>query len=138
MIKSRKMTDDSGFYDSYASFSRTLRAWLVAYGVGVPVLLVSQEFVARAIIKAGTGGLITWLFLAGVGIQTLAALLYKYSMVYLYFSATDSKLAKTPQVKIAVWLSNAIWLEAFFDVAAIILFVCGTFFVVASVLAHRS
>jgi hypothetical protein len=131
----RKRSGDSGFYESYANFSRTLRAWLVAYGVGVPVLLVSQEFIAKAIIKAGTGDLVTWLFLAGVAIQVLAALLYKYSMGYLYFAEMDSGLKNTLQVKAAVWLSNAIWLEAVFDIAAIAIFVWGTFLVVASVLA---
>ena len=72
-MRLNKTRADSGFYESYAHFSRTLRAWLVAYGVGVPVLLVSQQFIAKAIIKAGTGGLITWLFLIGVAIQVLAS-----------------------------------------------------------------
>jgi hypothetical protein len=131
-------TDNSSFYESYAHFSRTLRAWLVAYGVGVPVLLVSQEFIAKAIIRANTGGLITWLFLTGVAIQVLAALLYKYSMAYLYNSEENSELNDTWRVQAAVWLSRAIWLEALFDVTAIGLFVWGTFLVVAAVLVTNT
>ncbi|HVA54175.1 MAG TPA: hypothetical protein VNI53_00020 [Gammaproteobacteria bacterium] len=127
-------TINSNFYEPYANFSRTLRAWLVAYGVGVPVLLVSQEFIARAIIKADSGGLITWLFLIGVAIQVLSALLYKYSMAYLYSSEVDPTLNNTRRVQAAEWLSNAIWLEALFDLAAIALFVWATFMVVAAVL----
>ncbi len=138
MVNTHKKTDDSSFYESYAHFSRTLRAWLVAYGVGVPVLLVSQEFIAKAIIKSGTGALITWLFLVGVAIQVLAALLYKYSMAYLYSSEVEPELNNTWRVKAAEWLSNAIWLEALFDVIAIVLFVWGTFLVVGSVLAQGS
>ncbi len=107
----------------------------MAYGVGVPVLLVSQQFIAKAIIKAGTGGLITWLFLVGVAIQVLAALLYKYSMAYLYNAEVDPGLNETRRVKAAEWLSNAVWLEALFDVVSIALFVCGTFMVVSAVLA---
>ncbi|HVC28446.1 MAG TPA: hypothetical protein VNF48_02765 [Gammaproteobacteria bacterium] len=129
---------DPGFYESYAHFSRTLRAWLVAYGVGVPVLLVSQEFIAMAIIKAGTGGLITWLFLIGVAIQVLAALLYKYSMAYLYNSEGDTVLNNTWRVQASEWLSKTIWLEALFDVTAIALFVWGTFLVVAAVLGQHT
>lgn len=131
----QKPKEESGFYESYAHFSRTLRAWLVAYGVGVPVLLVSQEFIARAIIKAGTGGFITWLFLVGVAVQVLAALLYKYSMACLYFAETDSIPDDTWQVGLSVWLSRSLWLEVLFDVVSICLFVCGTFWVVAAVLA---
>ncbi|MGB9428589.1 MAG: hypothetical protein WCC11_01715 [Gammaproteobacteria bacterium] len=135
MVNTHKKTDDSSFYESYAHFSRTLRAWLVAYGVGVPVLLVSQEFIAKAIIKSGTGALITWLFLIGVAIQVLAALLYKYSMAYLYSAEVDAALNETRRVKAAEWLSNTVWLEALFDVVSIALFVCGTFMVVSAVLA---
>lgn len=126
---------DSSFYEPYAHFSRTLRAWLVAYGVGVPVLLVSQESIARAIIKAGTGSLITWLFLTGVAIQVLAALLYKYSMAYLYNSEGNSESSDTWRVQVAVWLSETIWLEALFDITSITLLVWGTFMVVAAALA---
>jgi len=135
MVNTHKKSDDSIFYEPYAHFSRTLRAWLVAYGVGVPVLLVSQQFIARAIIKAGTGGLITWLFLIGVAIQVLAALLYKYSMAYLYSAEVEPDLNTTWRVKTAEWLSNAVWLEALFDITSIALLVCGTFMVVAAVLA---
>ncbi len=133
-MRLNKTRADSGFYESYAHFSRTLRAWLVAYGVGVPVLLVSQEFIAKAIINEGTGGWITWLFLIGVAIQVLAALLYKYSMAYLYSAEVESELNGTWRVKIAEWLSNAVWLEALFDLVSIALFVCGTFMVVTAVL----
>ena len=133
-MRLNKTRADSGFYEPYAHFSRTLRAWLVAYGVGVPVLLVSQEFIAKAIIKAGTGGWITWLFLIGVAIQVLAALLYKYSMAYLYSAEMEPELNGTWRVKIAEWLSNAVWLEALFDLVSIALFVCGTFMVVTAVL----
>jgi hypothetical protein len=131
----RKPDGDSGFYESYIQYARTLRAWFVAYGIGVPVLLVSQEFIARAIIKAGTGELITWLFLIGVAVQVLAAFLYKYAMNYLYFDEVGGELEGTRRLKFAVWLSNAIWLEMLFDVISIGLFSWGTFLVVAAALA---
>lgn len=130
----RKLPSDTGFYEAYSRFSRTLRAWLVAYGVGVPVLLVSQAMIARAIIRAGTGGLITWVFLGGVAIQVLAALLYKYSMAYLYSAEVDPGLNGTRRVRVAEWLANATWLEALFDAASIALFIWGTFLAVAAVL----
>ncbi|MGH8373283.1 MAG: hypothetical protein ACRETO_11215 [Gammaproteobacteria bacterium] len=131
----RKPNSDSGFYEPYIQYARTLRAWFVAYGIGVPVLLVSQEFIAKAIIKAGTGELITWLFLIGVAVQVLAAFLYKYSMNYLYFDEFSDELEGTRRLKFAIWLSNAIWLEMLFDVVSIGLFSWGTFLVVAAALA---
>lgn len=37
---SRRKIDDSGFYEPYAYFSKTVRAWFIAFGVGVPVLFL--------------------------------------------------------------------------------------------------
>ncbi|MDE2196498.1 MAG: hypothetical protein KGJ56_04865, partial [Gammaproteobacteria bacterium] len=71
MANRRIKNGDSGFYEPYIQYSRTLRTWLVAYGVGGPVLLVSQDLVARAIIKAGTGKWVAWLFLTGVAVQII-------------------------------------------------------------------
>ncbi|MGA9855780.1 MAG: hypothetical protein WBR29_10935 [Gammaproteobacteria bacterium] len=101
----------------------------------MPVLLVSQEFIAKAIIRANTGRMITGLFLSGVGLQILATFLYKYSMEYLYFSELDFGLKETIRLKIAIWLSNAIWFEILLDLLSMALFVLGTFMVVAAVLA---
>jgi len=131
----RKLDNDSGFYEPYIQYARTLRAWFVAYGIGVPVLLVSQEFIAKAIISAGTGELITWLFLIGVAVQVRAAFLYKYAMNYLYFDEFGGELEGTRRLKFAIWLSNAVWLEMLFDVISIGLFSWGTFLVVAAALA---
>lgn len=131
----REPDNDSGFYEPYIQYARTLRAWFVAYGIGVPVLLVSQKFIAQAIIKAGSGELITWLFLTGVAVQVLAAFLYKYAMNYLYFDEFGGELKGTRRLKFAIWLSNAIWLEMLFDVVSIALFSWGTFLVVAAALA---
>jgi hypothetical protein len=133
--KPKKLNSDSGFYEPYIQYARTLRAWFVAYGIGVPVLLVSQEYIARAIIKAGNGKVIAWLFLGGVAVQVLAAFLYKYAMNYLYCDEISDELEGSWRLRIAEWLSDAVWLEMLFDVLSIALFVYGTFLVVAAVLA---
>lgn len=126
---------DSGFYEPYIRYSVALRSWLIAYGIGVPVLLVSQDLIAKSIMKAGAGKLIAALFLAGVAIQVLAAFLYKYSQEYLYADESGAKLKGTRRLAVAEWLSDSIWFEMLLDVVSLILFVCGTFEVVAVVLA---
>ena len=139
MVITRRKSGDTGFYEPYVQYARTLRAWFVAYGIGVPVLLVSQDAIAKAILATGTGNRIAWLFLCGVLIQIIVTFLYKYSMEYLYFDETDSKELKgTMRLKIAVWLSNAIWFEIFLDLISLLLFAYGTFLVVAAVLSQHS
>jgi hypothetical protein len=136
MGNSDKKSDESGFYGSYIHYARILRAWLVAYGVGVPVLLVSQEFIASAIIRKGTGGLITWLFLAGVAVQIIEIFIYKYSQEYLYHDELGAELKNTRRLALAEWFSNTIWFEIVLDLVSMALFVCGTFLVVAAVLVR--
>ena len=122
MARARKKDGDSGFYEPYTQYSRTLRSWLVAYGIGVPVLLVSQDLVTKAIIKAGTGGLITSLFLIGVAVQVSGAFLYKYSQEYLYHEETGAPLEGTVRLRISKWLSNVVWFEILIDVVSMAVF----------------
>ena len=61
----KQITQESGFYGPYSHFSRTLRAWLVAYGIGGPVLLVSQDHLSGLVLKSGVGLYISTLFLGG-------------------------------------------------------------------------
>jgi hypothetical protein len=34
---------EKGFYEAYASFARTLRAWLIAFGIGAPLIFFQNE-----------------------------------------------------------------------------------------------
>ena len=132
----KKKSEESGFYEPYAYFSRTLRAWLVAYGIGAPILIISQDHLSNKILSSGLGNEITIWFLAGVCIQVIAAILYKYSMGFIYFSELDSSLVNTKRYEIADWLSEAFWLELLFDVVAIVCFIRGTYLVIKVVIGQ--
>jgi len=123
----KQITQESGFYGPYSHFSRTLRAWLVAYGIGGPVLLVSQDHLSGLVLNSGVGLYISTLFLGGVAIQIFAALLYKYSMGIIYASELDPDIEETTRFKVAEWLSDAFWLEFVFDIASISCFILATF-----------
>lgn len=43
----------SRFYEHYSHFARTLRGWLVAYGIGLPILIASQESLTQKLIYTG-------------------------------------------------------------------------------------
>jgi len=124
---SLKGKEDRGFYEPYAIFSRTLRAWLVAYGIGAPVLFATQPTFARILTQAEIAMPIIGLFLFGVVIQVCAALLYKYSMGYIYFGELDDDFQKTKRYKVAAYVSRAMWLEMLFDLLAITLFMLATY-----------
>jgi hypothetical protein len=90
MAKKNKKRDDKGFFESYAKFSNILRTWLIAYGIGAPVLFASNAFFIKIMQDTKNGPYIVKFFLLGVSIQVFAALIYKYTMGYLYFGELDT------------------------------------------------
>jgi hypothetical protein len=72
--------EEVGFYEAYAGFARTLRTWFVAYGIGGPVLFLTNDNAAKTFRGAPSAHLIAYSFLSGVLLQILAALLSKTAM----------------------------------------------------------
>lgn len=116
----------SHFKEPYRDFAKLLRAWLVAYGIGVPLLFASQDELAKPVAASGYGKQIILLFLAGVAIQTVAAFTYKTAMWYLYCGELTPKICSGKRYKLADWVSMQYWLELVFDISATALFVIGT------------
>ena len=75
MADSSKQPTD--YLEIYASFSRNVRAWLIAYGVGAPVLLVSQDSVVTRLSNNPLTPFIAIVFLTGVLVQICSAIFYK-------------------------------------------------------------
>ena len=113
---------DEGAFSSYAKFSTTLRTWLVAYGVGAPVLFLSHQEVANRLLVGKTGKDIATAFLIGAAIQVVAALLYKTCMWYLYVGEDDEEFKKTRRFRWCNTISWQYWLEFGFDLASVAAF----------------
>jgi hypothetical protein len=109
-------------YEAYADYSRTLRTWLVAYGVGGPVLLLSNEHVTKAIATSGAAGLITKLFLGGVAAQVTLAALNKAAMWGCYYGALWRSFQDRRRYKACVWFSEQFWIDFTIDVVTMALF----------------
>jgi len=125
MSKSNSKPD--GFFDGYASFAGVLRTWLIAYGIGGPVLFITQTNIANKLSASGQSREIALIFLIGVFLQVIIALLYKGAMWYLYIGEEQLEIQKTRRYKISNWLSMAFWFEMLFDLSSIGLFVYATF-----------
>ena len=118
---------EAGYFAAYAKFAGTLRTWLVAYGVGGPALILTQEKLAARFVASPTAKTIIVCFLLGVGAQVMVALLYKTAMWYLYRGETVDGLQESWQYSAASWLSEAYFLETCFDLASIVLFGVATY-----------
>jgi hypothetical protein len=116
----------SEFYPPYAEFAKNLRTWLVAYGIGGPVVFLSNDTALLALMKSGKFSWIGLLFLIGGALQILSALLNKHSMWYLYVGEIYPHTHDRTSYKISNWYSDQGWIEVLLDVATVILFGCAT------------
>lgn len=68
-----------GYEEAYRLHAGTSRAWLVAFGVGIPIFLASNEKVWTAFSNAENSRCITYIFLSGVALQVIQSLMDKYA-----------------------------------------------------------
>ena len=103
--------EETGFFDAYAGFARTLRVWFIAYGIGGPAAFLTNEAAGKKLYTSGQGAIVAYAFLAGVVVQIVLAVLYKSAMWYLYMGEYDSALKGSWLYKASKWLSEAYWIE---------------------------
>jgi len=131
-VPSHLPREESGYYEPYADYHRNVRLWFLAYGIGAPVLLAQVDGALTALRSSGVLKLATALFLAGVAIQVVAALLYKTAMWYLYMDELGHIAETSFRVRVSCWLSAAYWFEALLDVATLACFGIATWCVVGA------
>lgn len=118
---------ESGYYAPYQEFARNLRFWFLTYGIGAPVVLLSNENATQALRLAGVLYRVSVLFLVGVCLQVGMAILYKTAMWYLYMGELDATVQGRRIYKLLDWLSESYWLEFFFDIATLAMFAIATY-----------
>lgn len=126
---------ESGFYEAYSGFAKTLRTWLIAFGVGAPIIFFQSPEAWAALGKNGAVRPFVYCFLIGIAIQVFCSLLFKTAMWYLYMSELGEIQEDAWQFTASQWVSTAYWLELFLDVATISLFTYATFRAVQTVVA---
>jgi hypothetical protein len=122
----RTTREETGFYQPYADYHRNVRFWLLAYGIGAPAFLVQFPGAIDALKAASTLRYVTVLFLVGVAIQLVAALLYKSAMWYLYIEELGHLDVSTRRYRWSAWLSGAYWLELLMELSSLVLFGIAT------------
>ncbi len=118
--------EEKGHYSVYADYAKTLRTWLVAYGVGGPVLFLTQSDISKKIAESGQARLIICLFLVGVASQIFISFLNKWTNWYLYAYPNSEKRTHRIMYNIADWISERFWFDIIFDVVSIVTFGLAT------------
>lgn len=136
----------SEFYPSYAEFSKTLRTWFVAFGIGGPIVLLTNEKIGPIIVASGCSFDIGILFLMGGGIQVVSSFFNKHAMWHMYFAEDekDSDTVKkqdenvkgeraykshhknTLTYKFSCWYSYQNWIDELLDFFTLVVFAWAT------------
>ena len=77
---SAAVREETGFFQAYAEFAKTLRTWFIAYGIGAPALVLSNKDLWITVKNSGCLAYIAFLFLVGVAFQVIRAFIYKNAM----------------------------------------------------------
>lgn len=129
---------EKGYFDAYASATTNLRTWLVAYGIGAPVLFLSNDSLWQALAKAKCASCVGLLFLLGVAFQVLIALINKNAMWFCYYAETKPAFKSSYVYKTCNWLSEQFWIDMILDIMSIVFFIVATFKVFVAVVQSSS
>ena len=120
--KDEATSEEVGYYTAYGIFARTLRTWFIAYGIGLPALLFTQERLQERFLNSSLHGQVIAYLLLGVLVQVFTALLYKGAMWYLYMGERHKRTQSSHVYRFSEKVSEAFWLESILDGSTVILF----------------
>lgn len=115
------------FFAAYEGHARTLRTWLVAYGIGAPVFLVREPVVWKPVTESGFHRFIILLYLVGASLQVGLAALNKSAMWACYFGEKYPEYQLTKRYKFGSWVSDKYSIDVVVDALAIGVYVWATY-----------
>lgn len=132
--------DHDGHLANYAEYSKTFRSWMVAYGIGGPILLLTSKDAPQNIAKSPHLQMIVTLFIVGVGIQILLALIDKWAALHMYRGAFSKYQEEeedpdcdnhheSATYKFWGWVNRQSWIDLWCDIGALFLFSAATWLV---------
>lgn len=118
----KREQDGHEYYQNYAEYNRTLRAWFVVFGVGGPATLIVNKDLSLQLAQAGALRYVVALFLVGAAAQVAIALINKTASWYCYAAELHPKLARTPAHRFWAWVNQQFILDVVMDLASVVTF----------------
>lgn len=131
------VADHEGHFENYTEYSKTFRSWMVAYGIGGPVLLLVSKDAPTSLAGSQHLRLIITLFVVGVGLQILLALINKWAAWQMYRGSYSLKHVPnhgeaqdrhhtTSTYKVWKWINKQSWIDFLSDSGSLLAFSCAT------------
>lgn len=114
----------------YSEYNKTLRSWLVAYGIAVPALFVTSKDAKEFLLQSCNFKFIIITFLLGVLAQVLISFLNKF-VSWCAYHRDDCKLRDgvpcKPYFSKVAKLENSIWIDVSLDICTLLFFAISTY-----------
>ena len=107
------------YIKAYDEHNKILRTWLVAYGVGAPVLVLANPALLNKVLLLEHCKLTFGAFLFGIALQILVALINKYTMWICYYGENNDNFRSGFIYRSAEVLSKQAWVDFLCDIGAI-------------------
>ncbi|HFF5966328.1 TPA: hypothetical protein ACGCF6_001668 [Stenotrophomonas maltophilia] len=115
-----------GLFQNYSEYSKSLRTWFVAYGIGGPVLFLSNEKLSTQLTGKDEAAYIVSAFLLGVALQIGLSMINKWVAWHMYVGAGDEEYQEGWQYRTWSAIARQIWLDILLDAISIFLFIYAT------------
>ena len=109
-------------YDAFLEYARLLRTWLVAFGIGGPILFLNIQGVYDTLRASDDRWLLLSVFFAGLGLQVLSALLHKWVAWFVVVGAVSERVRRLPLYRFSIFMANFPWIGVIADVGTVVLF----------------
>jgi hypothetical protein len=126
-----RSSDAEQFADAYRQHAATLRNWFVAYGVGGPALLITNDKLQLALRNYGRLELVGWCFLGGVFLQVVLSFTDKYADWLCYRACVNEGSIPDPKKRnsletVAFWWVTSNWPSILIELVSVLAFAVAT------------
>jgi len=120
--KDETPSEEKEYFEIYSNYNTTLRAWFVGFGIGGPILILTNENLLMNLKVSGWLYVVGWLFIIGVGCQIAVAFINKHNNWLFYFGEVEESFQNRDIYKEAERVSKTIWIDITADLISIFSF----------------
>lgn len=117
-MKKDRESDSEGYFQVYSEYSKSLRLWFISFGIGGPVLFLSN-WNNLTCLSINFFSISVW-FVLGVILQILLAILNKYSSWVGYYGEFKPSYQQSKVYKLVEKLSCKIIIDIVIDILTIL------------------